>query len=231
MGNVIRASLDYTATSADSYIGYSALAAARTVTLPAISTCPSGYTIEVKDEIGLAGTNNITVEGSGDEEIQGETSLVISANYGGVVLSPNGTEWVTRGTEESGGGPTTKVVTLNLPGTGMLVDQSFFIADRAYLVTAITEVHAVAGDDTDPVNLQVTKDTTTDAPGAGTNLLTNNTDAGFDLKGTANTVQNGTLTETVASLQLAAGNRLSVDFAGVLTTLAGIQLTVALQPI
>lgn len=111
------------------------------------------------------------------------------------------------------------------------VDQAFFIADRAYQVTRIDEVHATAGSDGSAVNLQITKDTGTAAPGAGTDLLTNNTNAGFDMKGTANTVQNGTLTGTTASLQLAAGDRLSLDFAGTVTALAGVVVTVTLKAI
>jgi hypothetical protein len=111
-----------------------------------------------------------------------------------------------------------------------LADQAFFIADRAYNVVAIYEVHSTAGSDGSAVNLQVTKDTSTDAPGAGTNLLTNNADAGFNLKGTANTVQTGTLVATAASLKLAAGDRLAVDFAGTLTALAGVVVTVYLEP-
>ena len=113
---------------------------------------------------------------------------------------------------------------------GSLADQCFFIADRALTVVSINEVHSVAGNDAGAVNLQVTKDTGTQAPGAGTDLLTNNTNAGFNLKGTANTVQNGTLTATAGALDLAAGDRLSVDFAGTLTTLAGVVVTVALVP-
>lgn len=120
--------------------------------------------------------------------------------------------------------------TYNMLANGSLADAAFFIADRAYTVVAISEVHSVAGNDAGAVNLQVTKDTSTNAPGAGTDLLTNNSNAGFDMKGTANTVQNGTLTATAASLKLAAGDRLAVDFAGTLTTLAGVVVTVYLEP-
>ena len=114
---------------------------------------------------------------------------------------------------------------------GDLADQAFFLATRAYQVVAISEIHATAGNDAGAVNLQVTKDTSTDAPGAGTDLLTDNSNAGFDLKGAANTVQNGTLHGTVSNLQLAAGDRLSVDFAGTLTSLAGVLVTVTLKRI
>lgn len=123
----------------------------------------------------------------------------------------------------------TITVTYHQNANASLADEAFFIADRAYDVVAVREVHATAGTDVGAVNLQVTKDTGTAAPGAGTDLLTNNANAGFNLKGTANTVQSGTLTATVASKRLAAGDRLSVDFAGTLTTLAGVVVTVTLR--
>lgn len=110
-----------------------------------------------------------------------------------------------------------------------LTDQAFFVADRAYQVTAITEVHSAAAAVT--ANVQVTKDTSTTAPGGGTDLLTNNTNAGFDLHATANTVQTGSLSGTPSDLQLAAGDRLSVDFSGTLTSAAGVVISIALMPI
>lgn len=122
-------------------------------------------------------------------------------------------------------------VTYRQQPNGELADEAFFVANRAYEVVAVREIHSTAGTHSAAVNLQVTKDTGTEAPGAGADLLTNNTNAGFDLKGTANTVQSGTLTATTANLQLAAGDRLSVDFAGTLTSLAGVVLTVSLKRI
>ena len=137
---------------------------------------------------------------------------------------------VTRGTALVGEiAGDTIVVTFGLSANASLADQAVFLADRSYQVVAISEIHATAGTDGGAVNLQVTKDTGTTAPGAGTDLLTNNANAGFNLKGTANTVQAGTLTVTAASLLLAAGDRLSVDFAGVLTTLAGVLVHVRLR--
>jgi len=113
--------------------------------------------------------------------------------------------------------------------TEAATDRVFFIANRAYQVTAIKQVHSVAAGGAS--KLQVTKDTGTDAPGAGTDLLTNNTNTGFDLNATANTVQSGTLTGTVASLQLAAGDRLALDFANTIQSTAGLCVTVTLVPI
>lgn len=67
--------------------------AARTVNLPAIS---GGIRLLiVKDKTGLAGANNITIDGSGAETIDGAATNVISSNYGGRILyNPgSGTEW------------------------------------------------------------------------------------------------------------------------------------------
>lgn len=123
----------------------------------------------------------------------------------------------------------TITVTCKQAANGVLADEAFFIADRAYEVVGVSQIHAVAGNDGGAVNLQVTKDTGTNAPGAGTDLLTNTAGAGFNLKATANTVQNGTLVATQATKRLAAGDRLSVDYAGTLTTLAGVVVTVKLR--
>lgn len=111
------------------------------------------------------------------------------------------------------------------------VDSAFFIANRAYQVVAVKEVHATAESTATNLRVQLTKDTGTDAPGAGNNLLTNNTNAGFNLKATANTVQTGTLTATTADLQLAAGDRLSLDFEAAATEGANVLVTVSLKRI
>jgi hypothetical protein len=120
-------------------------------------------------------------------------------------------------------------VILNHQVNGDAADEAFFIANKPCQVIAISEVHAVAGTDGGAVNIQVTKDTGTDAPGAGTDLLTNNANAGFNLKGTANTVQAGTLVTNDAALLLAKGDRLSVDYAGTLTTLSGVVVVVVVE--
>lgn len=120
-------------------------------------------------------------------------------------------------------------VSVCCPLNSQCVDQSFFVADGTYLVTGVSYVHATAGSDASAVNLQITKDTSTNAPGAGTDLLTNNTNAGFNCKGTANTVQAGTLVSSEATRTLAAGDRLSLDFAGTITALAGVVVTVSLR--
>lgn len=108
-------------------------------------------------------------------------------------------------------------------------DTVFFVATRPLLVVTASEVHAVAAGGASVV--QLVKDTGTDAPGAGTDLLTNNTNTGFDLAATANTVQAGVLTSTVATKTLAAGNRLSVDFANAVQASSGITVTACMAPL
>jgi len=106
-----------------------------------------------------------------------------------------------------------------------LADCVFYVATRPMVITRVDYVHTVAASAAS--NVQLVIDTSTNAPGAGTDVLTNNTAAGFDCNGTANVVQNGTFT---AGTRMAAGDRLAVDFSGTLTGLAGMVLTVTFAP-
>jgi hypothetical protein len=121
--------------------------------------------------------------------------------------------------------PQTLTVTYRLKASP--ATEAFFIADAAYQVTAIREVHSTAGSDATPPTISVSKDTGTAAPGAGTGLLT----AALSLHATANTVQTGSLSATKSDLQMAAGDRLSVVLTGTLTALAGVVVTVSLKRI
>lgn len=132
----------------------------------------------------------------------------------GEVAVANGTNWVYPGRQE---------VTF----VGGTTDAAFYVANRAMEIVAIREVHSAIGSDVGAVTLAVTKDTGTAAPGAGTTVQTGT----FNLKSTANTVQTGTLTATAANKKLAAGDRLSVNFTGTVTDVAGVVVTVTLRPI
>ena len=74
--------------------------------------------------------------------------------------------------------------------------------------------------------MTIIKDTGTAAPGAGTSLHQSGT---FGLNATANTVQSATVSTTVATVSLAAGDRLSVLFANAIQSSAGIVVTVGLS--
>lgn len=162
--------------------------------------------------LGLNTGNTYTGDNtfSGSNTFSGATTLSGTANFGA-------------------DGAGIMVATYMFTGTPAATDQVFFVAPRACKVIAVSEVHSVAAGATS--KLQLVKDTSTDAPGAGTDMLTNNTNTGFDLNGTANTVQNGTLATTTGLTTLAAGDRLSVDYANSIGSSAGVVVTVILQPL
>lgn len=115
-------------------------------------------------------------------------------------------------------------VTFRNPSAAFGTDTAIFVAPYACALVSASEVHAVLGTNGSAVNAQLTHDTGTDAPGAGTDLLSNNSAAGFDLKGTINTVQYAAW-KAGTSRRFAKGDRLSVDFAGTQTSVDGICIT------
>ena len=118
------------------------------------------------------------------------------------------------------------------PATASSVDDWAFIADRAYEVKSIKEIHSVAGSDGSAVTADVRKITDASAPGAaaGATVLEMLSTA-LDLKSTANTRVTGTLVTTVADLRLAVNDKIGINFAGTLTALAGCVIVIELQAI
>lgn len=123
-------------------------------------------------------------------------------------------------TEPTGAGAVVRVGS-TMQANAQAVDHHFFIADRAYSLVAVREIHSTAGTDAGAVTLDVKKCTGTQAPSAGTTVLT----ATFNLKGTADTVNAGTIVATT----LAVGDRLAVDITGTTTSVAGVNVSVVLQ--
>jgi hypothetical protein len=105
------------------------------------------------------------------------------------------------------------------------VDQTGFVAPRAYRVRAIVGRVTAAGTDGGAVTLQVRKAASGTAVASGT-LLHSGT---FNLKGTANTNQTLALSTTSADLDIAAGDMIGLDFTGVLTSATGV-VTISLTP-
>jgi hypothetical protein len=125
----------------------------------------------------------------------------------------------------SGPGSNIKIVQcVGLTAAIVNVDSSCFLADRPYRVIGITEVHNTIEDTA--ASVQVVKDTSTDAPGAGTDLLA----TAFDLTSTTRVPVVGTLTSTTAALHLVAGNRLSWDASAATDTVTGMVITISLLP-
>lgn len=119
--------------------------------------------------------------------------------------------------------------------------QTYFIADRAYEVKSIREVHDTLQTSADGASLQVVKHTGTTAPSIDWDGLALIQDVaytgsaftirGFNLKGIAvNTVSSGTLTNKVSSLTLAAGDRLVWGINGTIAS-TFVALTTVLKKI
>lgn len=98
------------------------------------------------------------------------------------------------------------------------VDKWVFIADAAYEVVLIKEIHSVVGGVSAAVGVEKTAAASATAPGAGTLVTT----ATIDLTTAVDTVQTPALVTTASTLQLAAGDKLGLDFSGTLTGLVGV---------
>lgn len=107
----------------------------------------------------------------------------------------------------------------------LATDRVIFLAAKPYYIQSIVQIHSVAAGGTS--ELMVTKDVTTDAPGAGTDLLT----AAFDLNATANTLQTGAIATTAGLRKLNTGNRLSIDYGHAIQSTAGNRISGVLIPL
>lgn len=103
----------------------------------------------------------------------------------------------------------------------------FFIAPFACTLLSVKEVHSTAGTNGSAVTLNIEKLTGIQAPNAGVIMLSTE----LSLKATANTVQNGALTLTVANKNLAIGDRLCMKDTGTLTAVADVCVTLVLTVI
>lgn len=101
-----------------------------------------------------------------------------------------------------------------------------FIAPFKCAVVQIDEVHTTAGTNGGAVTLNVERLQGTEALDAGDALLS----TAFNLKGIANTVQNGALVAN-STVVLEKGDRLALKDSGTLTDVAGVCVTVKFIPI
>jgi len=112
-------------------------------------------------------------------------------------------------------------IAAQLPVSGQ--SNTIFIAERAYRVKSASVICSSTA--TVPT-VDIKKETGTTAPGSGTTILT----GAISFSGTANTRVTGTLVATVATITLAAGDRLSVTWGGTVGTLIGGIVSVSLVP-
>jgi hypothetical protein len=111
------------------------------------------------------------------------------------------------------------------------VDKWMFVADRAYIVTAVNEVHSVVGGAAAAVRPRKITAASTAAPGAVVAAgITEITTAAIDLTAAINVSQTAALSATASDFTLAAGDKIGLDFSGTLTGLVG-SLTIVLKAV
>lgn len=138
---------NYTALATDEVVAYTAISAARTVTLPAASAYPVGKALVIMDESGgCSATNTITITRAGSDTIDGLTSEIISTAYGARILYSNGAnKWTEAGLSvplpvplaQGGTGATTAAAALTNLGLPGLQRVEFSIADDAVATLAV----------------------------------------------------------------------------------------------
>lgn len=119
-------------------------------------------------------------------------------------------------------------ITVSLPDTmsATAANYGVFFTNHSkynWEVLDITESHTTAGSSTP--TLQIERLQGTESPNSGDLLL----ETAFNLAGTANTVQYGTMTSAMALRILQAGDRLCLKDIGTLTAVAGVQATIYLR--
>lgn len=101
----------------------------------------------------------------------------------------------------------------------------FYTAPFSCRFLSVNEVHTTAGSDAGAVTVQIEKLISTTAPGSGTVLLS----SGINMKGTANTVQYGTLASIQkTNFSLKKSDRLALKLTGTPTAVANAVFTVTL---
>ena len=127
----------------------------------------------------------------------------------------------------------TKPITVMIPGTSAATAANytapFFIAERSYEVLWCMERHETAGSAGGSVTVMLKKVPSGTAPASGIDVLT----AGINLKATANTNQEGTIsqarTSSIYNRRLSTGDALSLVTTGTLTSVAGVTVSVLLR--
>lgn len=117
-----------------------------------------------------------------------------------------------------------QVINVKMPLTEDVIDQFIFISDGDYEIVGIKEVHATAETTAASLDLQVEILSGTEAFTNGDDVL----DSAIDLKGTADTVVDGTLTSATT---LAEDDRLAVNISASGTEIAGVILQIVIKSV
>jgi hypothetical protein len=95
---------NYTAQVGDRLVAYTAITAARVVTLPAASAFPTGTPLRIVDESGgCTATITLTITAAGSDHINGAASAIIATAFGYLTLESDGiSKWTIVGQPVAG---------------------------------------------------------------------------------------------------------------------------------
>ena len=106
------------------------------------------------------------------------------------------------------------------------MNRTIFIADDAYEVVGVQCVTETA-ESTADAYVQLERLSNTEAAASGDDILTNNTNLGFNIQATAKTVQTGTLNSS--NVTLADGDRLGITLSAAASEVVGFSMTIKLK--
>lgn len=107
-----------------------------------------------------------------------------------------------------------------------IADKIFGIVPKKSQLVGVYEVHGTAGSDGSAVTATIERLQGTETIGSGDTVA-----SGFNLKGTANTVQEGTLSTTVSTLVFEEGDRVGINVTGTTTAVATMNVVCLFRPI
>lgn len=174
-------------------------------------------TVSVGSAAGASGSNITITAGDGN----GGTNAGGSVNLTGGAAVSTGSP----GEVRINGNGSLAFATYFFTGSPAATDQVFFVAPRPMRVKAISCVFSAAAGGTS--TLTVTKDSSTAVPGTGVSLYQS---GNCNLNSTINTPQVASVATTVATTEMATGDRLAVKYANTIQSSAGIVVTVGMQP-
>ena len=173
--------------------------------------------------------NSISINTTGT--YTGIQTFTVAPVFNAGILIPTGDTLNTVDADgvKSGGVIVPQEMIINVPITTSEPDQTVFIADDAWQITKIEEVHATAQNTVYPNtgSVTVTKCTGTQAAASGSVL--HNTS--MYLNNTVETIQTPTLNAAIGALNLADGNRLAINVNGTMTTFANGLITIHMKRI
>jgi len=94
-------------------------------------------------------------------------------------------------------------------------------------LVVVKEVHGTAGNDSEAVTLSIERLQSTETSGNGDQVVA----ATINLKGTADTVQSGTIVKTSNIHIFEAGDRVGINVTGTTTTLATMNVVCQFRPV